>query len=250
MPAPSPNPPASRPTMREEVRLDELSGSRGRALSRTQISVSLVLAIAIVAGAWLAGGRLGMGEIGSGGVSRQYLPKVGEAAPTLGFLGADGQTSFLSQFRGEPVWINFWGSWCPPCQAEFPEIEAAYQALEPRGVVLLAISARETWDQSKTFADANGATFPVYNIPDLTIFGSTWDTRNFPTHMYIDRDGIVRYISTSPGKADDLTARGEWLLAGDWSTAMVRPADRITVAIRREDAEPEQPTSRRSAPSS
>ncbi|HEV2527597.1 MAG TPA: TlpA disulfide reductase family protein [Thermomicrobiales bacterium] len=235
MPAQRPESTPNRPMTREEVRLDELTVPKGRVLSRTQVVVSLVLAVAIVAGAWLAGGRLGMADIGTGGISRQYLPKVGEQAPTLGFLGANGQTSFLSQYRGQPVWINFWGSWCPPCQAEFPEIEAAYRALEPQGVVLLAISAKETWDQSKTFADANGATFPVYNIPDLTIFGSTWDTRNFPTHMYIDRDGVVRYISTAPGKADDLIERGEWLLAGDWSTAMASLTEEITVAIRRED---------------
>ncbi len=236
MTAQRPQPTSSPPVAgREEVRLSELTGSRGRGLSRAQVVISLALALAIVAGAWLVGGRLGMTDLGSGGVARQYLPKVGETAPTLGMVGPDGQNVFLSQFRGQPVWINFWGSWCPPCQAEFPEVEAAYQALDGQGVVLLAISARETWDQANDFAVANGGTFPVYNIPDLTIFGSTWDTRNFPTHMYLDRDGVVRYISTAPGKADDLIARGEWLLAGDWETAAARPGGVDPIGVRRED---------------
>ena len=221
---------------RDDVRLSELSPQTGRStLTRAQIVISLVLALAIVGGAWLVGGRIGFAEIGRGGVARQYLPKAGEAAPSLGMIGANDQKYFLSQFRGEPVWINFWGSWCPPCQAEFPEVESAYEVLKPQGVVLLAISAKESWSTSNDFAVANGGTFPVYNIPDLTIFGEAWDTRNFPTHMYIDADGIVRYVSTKPSKADELIARGEWLLAGDWTSVAALPDPGLGDAIRPED---------------
>ena len=221
---------------RDDVRLSELAPQRGGpSLSRLQIVISLALALAIIAGAWLVGGRIGFTEIGSGGVARQYLPKAGETAPTLGMIGPNNQTVFLSQFRGKPVWINFWGSWCPPCQAEFPDVEAAWEALQPQGVVLLAISAKETWATANDFAVANGGTFPVYNIPDLTIFGETWDTRNFPTHMYIDPDGVVRYVSTKPSEADELISRGEWLLAGDWSSVAERGARPVTAAIRPED---------------
>lgn len=224
------------PANRDDVRLSELAPSRSRGLlTRPQVVISLILAVAIIGGAWLVGGRIGFAEIGSGGVAKQYLPKAGETAPTLGMIGPDEQTVFLSTFRGRPVWINFWGSWCPPCQAEFPEVEAAYQALEPQGVVLLAISAKESWERSNNFAVANGGTFDVYNIPDLTIFGETWDTRNFPTHMYIDAKGIVRYVSTKPSDAEELIARGEWLLAGDWTAVAERPTEGVSVAIRPED---------------
>ncbi len=230
-----PSPPGL-PVNRDDVRLSELSSSRSKSsLSRLQIVISIALALAIVGGAWLIGGRSGFAEIGSGGVSRQYLPKAGETAPTLGMIGPNGQTVFLSQFKGQPVWINFWGSWCPPCQAEFPAIEAANQVLTPQGVVLLAISAKESWDTSNDFALANGGTFAVYNIPDLTIFGETWDVRNFPTHMYIDAKGIVRYVSTKPSDTEELIARGEWLLAGDWTAVAARTSDSIRQAIRPED---------------
>ena len=224
------------PTNRDDVRLDELAAHRsGQQLTRLQVVISVTLAITIVAGAWLVGGRIGIAELGSGGVARQYLPKAGEEAPTLGMLGEGGQTVFLSQFRGEPVWINFWGSWCPPCQAEFPEIETAYRALAPQGVTLLAISAKESWQTSRDFAVASGGTFPIYNIPDLTIFGETWDTRNFPTHLYVDAEGIVRYVSTKPSDAAELIARGEWLLAGDWTAVAAVGPSPISVAIRPED---------------
>ena len=230
-----------RPTVpRDDVRLDELSPAPRRAagrggLSRTAVAVSVGLALLIVASAWLAGGRIGLSDIGQGGVSRQYLPKIGQQAPSLGMFGPNNQQVFLSQFRGQSVWINFWGSWCPPCRAEFPEIERAYRALQPQGVVLLAISARESWDSADEFAVANGGTFPVYNIPDLSIFGTTWDARNFPTHIYIDPTGVIRYISTSQGRAPDLIARGEWLLAGNYASDAPVPPTVVTSAIRRED---------------
>ncbi len=231
-----PRPSTPPPGNRDDVRLSELAPNRtGGSLTRLQIVISLALALAIIGGAWLVGGRIGFAEIGSGGIARQYLPKAGETAPALGMIGPDEKTVFLSTFRGHPVWINFWGSWCPPCQAEFPEVEAAYQALAPQGVVLLAISAKESWSTSNDFAVANGGTFTVYNIPDLTIFGETWDTRNFPTHMYIDAEGIVRYVSTKPSDADELIARGEWLLAGDWTAVAAQTASGISAAIRPED---------------
>lgn len=225
------------PASRDDVRLSELAPRRsaGSSLTRLQVVISLTLALAIIGGAWLVGGRSGFAEIGSGGVAKQYLPKAGETVPTLGMIGPDDQTIFLSQFRGHPVWINFWGSWCPPCQAEFPAIEAASQALAPQGVVLLAISAKESWQTSSDFAVANGGTFDVYNIPDLTIFGETWDVRNFPTHMYIDAEGIVRYVSTKPSDADELIAWGEWLLAGDWTAVAERTTAMPRQAIRPED---------------
>ena len=220
---------------RDDVRLDELTprqpGSRA-GLSRASVIISVGLALLIVAGAWLAGGRIGLSDIGQGGVSRQYLPKIGEQAPPLGMYGANNQPVFLSQFRGQPVWINFWGSWCPPCRAEFPEVERAYKALQPQGVILLAVSARESWDSANEFATASGGTFPVYNIPDLSIFGTTWDARNFPTHIYIDRTGVIRYISTSQGRAPDLIARGEWLLAGNYASDAPVPPTVVTSAIR------------------
>ena len=232
------DPPPRAPRIdRDDVRLSELSAGRTerRPVGRAQVAISLALAATIVLGAWLVGGRVGLGEIGSGGVARQYLPKAGEQAPPLGMFGPDGKAVFLSSFRGQAVWINFWGSWCPPCQAEFPAIETAYETLRPQGVTLLAISARESWDTADAFARANGGTFPVYNIPDLTIFGEAWDTRNFPTHLFIDADGIVRYVGTRPFSSDELVARGQWLLAGDWTAVAARAVEPARVAIRPED---------------
>lgn len=100
---------------------------------RSRVVFGLVVAVLLVGAAWLVGGRLGFDQLGQSGVNSRLLPKVGEAAPDLVALGADGEPVFLSEFRGKPVWLNFWGSWCPPCRAEMPEMQAAWERLQPRG---------------------------------------------------------------------------------------------------------------------
>jgi peroxiredoxin len=177
--------------------------------SRLQ-QVGIVAAVALViiaAGVWLAREQ-GAGDLGSGGVNSVLLPKVGEPAPEFMSLYArDGEVFRLSDLKGQPVWLNFWGSWCPPCRSEMPEVEAAWQELAPQGLNLIGISQQEDPRESITYADRVGATFPIVvdpnyltsvadpnAFPDLFDTAQTWQIRNFPTHVFIDKDGIVRAV--------------------------------------------------------
>lgn len=179
-----------------------------RRQSRAQ-QVAIVAAIALLvvaAGVWLARSQ-GAGDLGTGGVNSALLPKVGEPAPEYMSLYArqsEDEVFRLSELKGQPVWLNFWGSWCPPCRAEMPELKEAWQVLEPRGMTLIAASMREDPRESVAYADRLGATFPIAvdpnyltavadpeAFPDLFETAQTWEIRNFPTHVFIDRDGIV-----------------------------------------------------------
>jgi len=162
--------------------------------SRRQALIGIGLAAAIVLGAWFVGGRAGLGQIGSGGINQQYMPGVGDVAPDLLMIGPDGVPVRLSDLRGQPVWLNFWGSWCPPCRSELPDIEMAYRNLAPRGVQLIALSIDQTRQEATEFALANGATFPVYNVPSRTLFQADYDLRNVPTHLFIDAEGVIRGV--------------------------------------------------------
>lgn len=68
--------------------------------------------------------------------SQRALP-VGNVPQTRSPLIRLAKGSFytLSDFRGQPVWINFWGSWCPPCRAEMPDMQAALAQVQPQGMV-------------------------------------------------------------------------------------------------------------------
>jgi peroxiredoxin len=161
---------------------------------RNQVIVGVVCLLVIVIAATFVGANSGWDSIGRGGINRSLLPKVGEPAPDFTTEDVFGNPVSLSQFKGQPVWLMFWGSWCPPCRAEFPDIQAAYSKLEPQGLRMLGVSLRESPVDAAAYAGRNGATFLVLSDPDETDTGAAYPILNFPTHIFIDKDGIVRSV--------------------------------------------------------
>jgi peroxiredoxin len=166
----------------------------GKSWRSSSAIVGLAVAALIVAAALAIGARSGWDSIGSGGINQHLLPKVGEVAPDFQTEDVFGNPVRLSQFRGQPVWLMFWGSWCPPCRAEFPDIQAAYAQLEPKGLRMLGVSLRESPVDAASYAAENGATFLVLSDPDERDTGPAYPIYNFPTHIFIDRDGVIRAI--------------------------------------------------------
>lgn len=199
-------------------------GTRHGRLQQVVIATATGLAIILVA-FWIARSQ-GMGELGNGGVNSHLLPKVGEPAPEFMTLYANGEVFRLSDLKGQPVWLNFWGSWCPPCRAEMPELQAAWEVLEPRGLIMIGASMKEDPKDSVAYAKRVGATYPITvdpnyltavadpeAFPDLFETAATWQIRNFPTHVFIDRDGIVRAVVLNQMDTETAIAYGEMILA-------------------------------------
>ncbi|HEY7031846.1 MAG TPA: TlpA disulfide reductase family protein [Thermomicrobiales bacterium] len=174
--------------------------------------LGLGLASAIVGGAWYIGGRSGFDQIGRGGENQDLLPKVGQQAPDFTAVSLSADVVSLSDYRGKPVWLNFWGSWCPPCRAEMPDIQAAYEQLAPKGLVLLAVSLGDAPDQAAQFAARNHVTFTVLLDPNRTLTSKAYPIFNFPTHIFIDESGTVRKIVLSEMSADQAIANAESIL--------------------------------------
>lgn len=174
----------------------------------------LALALAIVVIAWLIGGQQGFDQIGTGGQNLRLLPKIGDAAPDFVAPTVDGEIVRLADLRGQPVWLNFWGSWCPPCRSEFPEMQAAYASeLQPNGVVLLAISLDEPAEAAAGFAARNDGTFPIVTDPNRSFTGAAYPINNFPTHILIDREGIVRDVVLAPIDEAEIVRRAQAIIA-------------------------------------
>src|SRR6476469_3490544 len=159
-----------------------------------RVGLYLGLALAIVAGAWYIGGQQNFGSIGAGGMNTQLLPKVGAEAPNFTVTDLLGNKVSLSDFKGQPVWLTFWGSWCPPCRAEMPDMVEAYKELQPKGVVMLAVSLDEPAINATSFAALNHATFVAYSDPDRSATGASYPILNFPTHIFIGKDGKVKEL--------------------------------------------------------
>ncbi len=180
---------------------------------RMHFVLSISVAAAIVLAAWFIGGRQGFDQIGSGGVNQELLPKVGEVAPDFTVYDLNGRPVSLSEFRGQPVWLNFWGSWCAPCRSEMPEIQRAYEQLAPQGLVLLAISMRESPDEAAAFAARNDVTFTILTDQYEQATGVDYALVNFPTHIFIDRQGRVHTIVLAEMDAETALDHGRALIA-------------------------------------
>jgi peroxiredoxin len=190
-----------------------------------------VIVVAIVGSAWLIGERQGFGEIGKGGVNAELLPKVGEQAPDLVTYDTQGNLVRLSAFRGQPVWLNFWGSWCPPCRAEFPDLQAAWEELQPQGLVLLGIAVGEDPMVAQDYANRVGGTFPVLADPaylaamlpegeyeEARKLVTSYTINNYPTHIFIDRDGIVRHVILAQVNYDKAMEYGQEIIGAPAAT--------------------------------
>ncbi|MEM9565874.1 MAG: TlpA disulfide reductase family protein [Actinomycetota bacterium] len=107
------------------------------------------------------------------------------------FSGPDGTDATLGDFEGQPLVVNFFASWCPPCRAELPDLEAFHQAGDGQ-VQLIGIShdlARSSWLSLVTEA---GLTFPTYHQPDQEIF-TELDLFAMPTTIFVSAEGEIAH---------------------------------------------------------
>jgi cytochrome c biogenesis protein CcmG/thiol:disulfide interchange protein DsbE len=119
-------------------------------------------------------------------------PKIGKPAPDFVLKMTDGATQQLSSFKGKPVWINFWASWCPPCRAENADIQDVYnEHHESDGLVFLAPSLGEAVDSVTSYMERADLHYPV-GIDSDTQIAANYRVLGIPTHIFVDRDGIIR----------------------------------------------------------
>ena len=131
------------------------------------------------------------------GVEGAVAPRVGQPAADFQVEGLDGQSIRLSQFKGQPVWINFWATWCAPCRAEFPEMEAVYRKNQAQGLVLLAVSFSEQPADVAGYVERARPSFTIGVDPPGVVAGQ-YRVMGLPTHVFVDAEGIIRDIRVGP----------------------------------------------------
>ncbi len=127
--------------------------------------------------------------------------EIGQRAPDFVGPGAsgqpirmtdlDGNQVSMADLKGHPVWINFWATWCPPCQKETPDLRDAYEAHRKDGLVLIGISIQEEPAGVREYVTRYGVTYTI----GLDVTGAvmhTYRVFGIPTHYFIDRGGIIR----------------------------------------------------------
>jgi thiol-disulfide isomerase/thioredoxin len=143
---------------------------------------------------------------------------IGQKAPefsgvvdgqAVGLTDLSGNPLRLADLRGHPVWVSFWATWCPPCQAETPVLRNLYDAHQAGGLKLVAISVQETTaDDVRAYAQKYSLDFTIGFDATSAVF-KTYQAYGLPTHFFLDGDGIIRAIHLGPLT----TAEGEAILA-------------------------------------
>lgn len=110
-----------------------------------------------------------------------------------------GESVSLSDFRGTPVVVNFWATWCPPCRAEMPILQAAAEA-HPDDLVILAINSDETLSEVEPFVSAYNYSFEFLMDPAMVVLDQ-FQIRGFPTSLFFDQDGQL--VATFIGELNE-----------------------------------------------
>lgn len=132
-------------------------------------------------------------------LSSQVPLQLGVAAPDFTLTQIAGGETSLSEFRGRPVLVNFWATWCKPCRTEMPEIVSAYRAHRGDGLEVLAVNLtdQESLKDVRKFVSEFDIPFSVLLDRKGTV-RRLYGLRGVPTSVFIDSAGIVRMINPGP----------------------------------------------------
>jgi len=128
-------------------------------------------------------------------LSSSPSPREGFLAPDFTLDTLDGKKVTLSELRGEIVLINLWATWCPPCRAEMPALENAYEQYKDSGVVILGLNVtnQDSEKDIPLFVDEFGLTFPILLDRDGSV-SALYQLRGLPTTYFVNREGIIRTV--------------------------------------------------------
>ena len=116
--------------------------------------------------------------------------EIGEKAPDFDLVDLNGQKHQLSDYEGQGVFLNFWGTFCKPCEKEFPYIDNQYKYFKDKGVQVLAVDVGETEFAVRKFVERHELTFPVV-IDKSEEVQTAYGINPLPITFLIDKDGTV-----------------------------------------------------------
>ncbi|MDX1615001.1 MAG: TlpA disulfide reductase family protein [Candidatus Promineifilaceae bacterium] len=172
----------------------------------------LLVGLALLGGAWIAVSQEPAATVmeADGLVE---APAAGYLAPAFTLTSTMGEQVALSDFRGQPVVLNFWATWCPPCRAEMPQFQQV--SVRYRGqATILGIDQGEPQSLVTDFANSIGVTYPLLLDSDNAV-SRQYDVNALPKTLFVDSDGVIREIYTGIINRAVLEDRIERLLAED-----------------------------------
>lgn len=119
------------------------------------------------------------------------VPQVGDAAPDFTLVDRQGKTWTLSQLKGQVVFVNFWATWCPPCQQELPSMQRLFEQMPEDRFKMLAVLSNDKVDMADFMAEQKGLTFPILDDGE-GLAGLAYLVTGLPETYLIDKKGVIR----------------------------------------------------------
>ena len=172
--------------------------------------------IAVVLAGLIGGASVLYNQLSVDYVPQQMVTEeIENLAPDFTVTDMDGNEVKLSDFFGKPIVLNFWASWCGPCQYEMPDFEKAYQEYGEDVqflMVNLTDGYSETVNSAKNFLEGTGYTFPVY-FDTLSDAAKTYQVYSIPCTYFLDSNGAVVTRTIGMISADALQQGVELIMA-------------------------------------
>ena len=114
-------------------------------------------------------------------------------APSFTLTALSGQPATLNQFKGQVVMVNFWATWCGPCQQEMPLLDQMYKKYKPAGFTLIGVNVDKEEPAVKELLARKPVSFPVLLDPANQV-SKAYHVNEMPSSVIIDRKGEIRYV--------------------------------------------------------
>lgn len=129
-----------------------------------------------------------------GGHTSETTARVGAAAPGWTEPTSTGGKLSLESLRGKPVYLNFFATWCPPCNEEAPDINALQKQYAARGLQVIGVDELENANKAAQFVRKYALVYPA--VVDDGALQDQYRVNGLPVHVFIDRGGVIRKIVT------------------------------------------------------
>ena len=148
-----------------------------------------VMVAGAVIGMSFAGSMVGQLGTPSPSASSGQGLEVGTVAPDFTLTSLDGDSVKLSSFRGKPVFLNFWATWCPPCRAEMPDMSKVKAEMGDT-IHIVGVNLKETPDKVKPFVTENGYDW-LHLLDSDGAIGKSYGVHGIPASYFLDAEGVI-----------------------------------------------------------
>lgn len=148
----------------------------------------------LLAGVWFVSScKPSPSTSGATPIANEEAPRIGYYAPNFRLPTLNGGEMSMAGLGGKVVFLNFWATWCGPCRAEMPSMEALYRDFKKDGLEILAISSDlEGAPAVKPFVGEMNLSYPILLDPDFRV-DDKYLIQSVPTTVIVDRNGVITH---------------------------------------------------------